>query len=171
MRIWLVVLAAACATPAAGQVYTNDNIDCRGCGAGVVASREEAARILAESPSLSNRTRPPGTPPHPAGPAVILLKSRPTSGPFGDLAGPAGVPQRSAPSRARPGGTLRFALPAEEGSAEHHADAATTDAAGAAGRRGSPRGAAGTSSAGAGSRPSGRIAPSAIPKAGTGGAP
>src|SRR5262245_6610930 len=45
----------------------------------------EAARILAESPGLSNRTSLP-TAPIADGPRIIIIPSSPTAGPYGELA-------------------------------------------------------------------------------------
>lgn len=46
-------------------------------------SPDEAARILAQSPGVSNRTNvpPPGD-----GPIVVIVNSNPTAGPFGEFA-------------------------------------------------------------------------------------
>lgn len=53
-------------------------------------SPSEAARILAQSPGLSNRTNvpPPGD-----GPTVVVIASSPTAGPFGEFA-PFSPPRR-----------------------------------------------------------------------------
>lgn len=82
----LVVLAGGWGTALAAQAHADGHDACRRCGARVAASREEAARILAESPGLANRTHTSAGATPTSGPAVVILKSSPTAGPFGDLA-------------------------------------------------------------------------------------
>lgn len=84
MRVWIGVLILCATAPAAAQRVTDA---ASSTAIQAASSREDAARILVESPALSNRTHPPQavTESKP----VMGVSSSPTTGPFGEFIKPA----------------------------------------------------------------------------------
>ena len=52
---------------------------------GPTLTPDEAARILADSPGLSNRTHEPPAPTASDGPRIFISRSSPTAGPYGEF--------------------------------------------------------------------------------------